>query len=808
MNHHHDHFRTFLLRLMGFVLAFLGNAALARATVVTPTDDTHVDLDGSGPHGGSTELVVKLKRDVNTDQSYNAVATVIRFQINTTDRAKDAALSLDLARFDEAVTCGFRIWGIHENTVAETFEEETAKWSTFHPTINDTAVGVATHPLWGVLFDGNPATPEADPLGTITLTQADLNKTVRFSSAALVNFINADKDGTISFIITRVLRSNSFDTAFASKEHPTLSGPRLFIHAEETLGAAADTFARYGDSTAYGTQSNILVKNNGGTHANTRKGVVRFEMTPGTKVEKATVRLDVANYFQDVGTIPESLDFVIFGIRDGAAAESFDEATAKHATFSNEIDSSSDGVQNSNVDSLGKVRVLRTDVGKTVSFTSNALVDFINADTNGKITLILVRAQYTPYLNFAFAARENTTLSGPRLAITHALDDAPAPTMKFVYQDTDGDNAPELLLVAELPGGNGFVVRDPFVIAEALRTVGYNFGVGTNFWDTLSVTQKAGLLATVSDLVANVGTTVEAAELDAARANLPSMRTYSVASFNGDFEQSRQGLSFSGSLVSSSSQNALGYSYAEVGSVQSAAMVTDSGLALGSEANFFVIGAGVGDPNGTTAAINLSGGVGLYTEIKYGQNGQYGFSVPLVVVPVGVAVYVKGEDAVAAYNTVGGMAVFYGVTLYDTVHYINQWNINFTNDVRVAVADTFKDARVLITHHAGVAVVWTRQAAREATVWLSGTTTEIGAQLEDAVSTVGSALEDTTQNAAAEITSWSQSAGSVVNSTLDSVEGWVEGGTDEVEDLASDVSSGAEEVYDDVKETICKYVCF
>ncbi|MDC3958893.1 hypothetical protein [Polyangium jinanense] len=807
MNHCHDHFRTFLLRWIAFALAFVGNAAIARATVVTPTDDTHVDLESAGPYGGSTELVVKMKRNTSTDQSYNAVSAVMRFQINPTDKATDAALYLDLSRFDEALSCDFRIWGLAEASGSmEDVEEESAKWSNFFGVITNTAVGMNTSAA-GV-FDGNPATTAKDPLGTITLTQADLNKTVRFSSAALVDFINADSDGVITLIITRVLRSNSFDTAFASKEHTTLSGPRLFIQAEETLGAGADTYARYGDATVHGAESNILVKNNGGTHANTRKGVVRFEMTPGTKVEKATVRLDVANYFQDVGTVPESLNFAVFGIRDGAASESFNEATANDATFSNEIDSSSDGVRNSEVDSLGQFTVKRTDVGKTVSFTSDALVDFINADTNGKITLVLIRAKYTPYLNFAFAAKESTTLEGPRLALTHALDDVPAPTMKFVYQDVDADSVPDLLLVVELPGGNGFVVADPFVIAEALRTAGYNFGVGTDFWETLSVTQQAGLLATVSDLVANVGTTVEAAELDAARQGLPEGRTYAVGTFSGDFESSRYGMTYSGSLLSSSSQNALGYSSVEIGSGQAGAMFTDDGVSLGFESNLVVLTTGVGDPSGTTASLNLSAGVGLYGELKYGKDGQYGFSVPLVVVPVGVSVYVKGSDAVASFNSLKNWVVGWNQSLLTMAYNLHAWQIDWTADVRVGLVDAVNDGRIVISHHAGVAVVWTREAARESTVWLHGTTQEVGSKLNSAAATASTALMSTAENAAAELTNWTSTAGSVVNSTLDSTLGWFEGGVSDLEDLADDVAGGVTDVADDVGEVLCKVFCF
>lgn len=807
MNFRHDPFRIFLLRLMGFALAFLGYAALARATVVTPVDDTHVDLESAGPYGGATELVVKMKRDPFMNLSYNAVSAVVRFKLNPTDKATDAALYLDVSTYDEAVTSNFRIWGLTEAAGSmQAVEEESAQWSSFSGVINDTAVGVNTSAA-GV-FDGNPATTAKDPLGTITLTQADLNRTVRFTSPALVDYINADTDGVITLIITRVLRSNSFDTAFAAKEHKTLSPPRLFIQAEETLGAAADTYARYADLTAHGGEAEILVKNNGGTHANTRKGVIRFEMTPGTKVEKATVRLDVAMYSQNVGTVPESLNFLVFGIRDGAAAEHFDEAMANEATFSDEMDSSLDGVLNAAVDALGQFTVKRNDVGTTVSFTSSALVDFINADTNGDISLLLIRVQYTPYLNFSFAAKEHATLEGPRLSLSHTLDEVAAPTTRFVYEDVDGDGAEDLLLVIEMPGGDGFVVTDPFAIAETLRKMGYNFGAGTNFWDTLSVTQQAALLATVSDLVGGVGTTVDATELEAARTGLPQGRTYAVTTFSGDFEASRRGLAFSGTAFSSTSQNALGYTTVEVGSGQTAAMVTNTGMAFGMEANLFVVTTGVGDPSGTTASLNLSGGVGLYGELAYGKDGQYGFSLPLVVVPVGVSVYVKGSDAVTAYHTVTHEVLANGERLYDMAYNLNAWGVDWSHDIRLGLVDNVNDGRVVISKHAGVAVIWAKEAARESTVWLDGTAGDISLQLASFAGAAGYSLRNTTKNAATEVTAWTYWAGSVVNSTLDSTLGWIQGGITDLGDLASDVGSEVTDVAEDMGEVLCKIFCF
>lgn len=798
---------TLLSRMVAFVLAFLANAAIANATVLVPIDDTYVDRDDAAPHGASTELVAKMKRNTYTNASYNAVSAVMRFKMAPTDIAWDAALLLDVSTYDEAVTCDFKLWGLTDAAGAmQSMEEETANWGTFNGVINDTSIGVNTSS--SSIFDANPWTTEHEPLATITLTQADLGKTVRFSSTALTDFINADNDGVVTFIVTRVLRSNSFDTAFASREHQTLSPPRLFVDAYGTVDVSADTYGRYGDATVHGGEAEILVKNNGTNHLNTRRGVVRFELPAGTRVEKANLSLDVTMYYQNVGTVPQTLNFFVYGVRETSSSENFNEATANESTFFNELDGSSDGVINTNVEALGKFPVKITDVGKTVSFTSEALVDFINTDTNGKITLIIARAEYTPYLNFAFAAKEHATKEGPRLSFTQALDDVAAPTMKLVNQDVNGDGTKELLLVVEMPGGNGFVLYDPFSIAEALRIAGYDFGTGTNFWDTLSSIQKSALLATVSAIVPNVGTTVEASELNAARTNLPEGRTYPVATFQGDFESSRGGILVSSSAFTGTSQNALGYTTVQLGSGNAGAMFSDSGVAFGAESNFVTLTTGVGDPSGTTASVNLSMGVGLYGELKYGQDGQYGFSIPLVVAPIGVSVYVKGSDAVHAWNTVVGWAGW--ISLFDFSRNVGYLVSDFSQDVHLVVVNAIDESAMVVKHHAGTAIVWTKDAGRESTVWLSGAASDVGGKITDAVWAVNDEMMSTTTSAASALTNWSTSAGSTVVSTYDSAVGWVSGGVSTLDDVTGDIASGTGEVVNDVVDEVrCnKLWCF
>lgn len=795
---------TSMIKWVAFVLTFATNAAMAHATVLVPTDDTSVLENLATPSGHHSYLAPKLMRNTTTNASYTGSVAVIRFKVKQTDIAKDVKLQLDVSAFTEALTCGFHLWGLADSAGSkQSITEEAAAWSSYSGLLNTSEIGVNTSS--SSIFDGDTTTTAKDPLATITLTQADLGKTVTFSSAALVNFINADDDGDVTFFITRTLRSNSFDTQFASRENVNYSPPRLIIDANTILHAADDTYGRYGDATVYGAETTMPVKNCGEECANSRRGVMRFNVPAGIDVEKATLTFDVANYSQNVGTAPNAASFLVYGVREGSSTESFNQSTANDATFSHELDGSGVGVVNSHVDFLGKFWVKNTDVGKTVAFTSDALVDFISTDTNGKVAFIVARTQNTPYLNVAFATKEHTTLAGPTLHLTQAVGDVAMPTMKFVFEDIDGDSDNETMLVVELPGGDGYIVVDPFTIAETLRIAGHDFGSGTDFWDMLSVSQQAVLLETVTDIVGNVGTTVDASELNAARTNLPEGRTYQVQTFKGDFQAATEsgiGGTISASALSASASYALGYSSVEVGSGSAGAMFTSSGLAFGAEFNAIVITTGVGDPAGSTASINFSSGVGFYTQMKYGQDGQYGLSVPLVVAPIGVSLYVKGSDAVTAWNHVKFWSLSWGMPLYQVSRNITLLGIDWGNDVRMVSLNAINESAAVITHSGDVAIVWTKDAGRESTVWLYGTTNTVRDKLNDACSAINTELKDVSLDAADELSDWSTTAGSSVVASYDTSAGWVEGSASTVGNLAEDIADGTVEVAEDVGDAV------
>jgi hypothetical protein len=244
-----------------------------------------------------------------------------------------------------------------------------------------------------------------------------------------------------------------------------------------------------------------------------------------------------------------------------------------------------------------------------------------------------------------------------------------------------------------------------------------------------------------------------------------------VTLFDGDFEVARNGIGSmcSVAIATATAQNAMGYQTVQIGSGSAGMMVTNTGVALGAEANLAVYTMGAGDPTGTTGSVNIGAGIGLYGELKYGQDNQYGFSLPLVVLPVGVSVYVKGGDAVAAWSVVRN----WQGTTFDAARHVGQWGIDWSKDVRLSAVNTYDNAALIVYHQATSAYVWTKDISREAVVQLSGTAGNLGPKIGDAVLQITDEMISPTTNAATALASWATTAGSTVVSTYDSAAGWL-----------------------------------
>jgi hypothetical protein len=223
-----------------------------------------------------------------------------------------------------------------------------------------------------------------------------------------------------------------------------------------SLTPAADSFVQRGaatgasgdpSSTNFGSDTQINVKfGTSATTATTRKGFVRFDLSPvspatgaSTDFTAAALRLGVTIFSGGTAT---SATFNVFGLNDGQASEVFTEGTGQTnvtgATPPNPIvygnapgmDDSSDGVNNNLFANggapLATFTVTTSDVGGYVTASSQALTDFLNADTDNVATLVLTRRSTGSgtadnLLNSLFASRQHATLRGPTLLTNESV---------------------------------------------------------------------------------------------------------------------------------------------------------------------------------------------------------------------------------------------------------------------------------------------------------------------------------------------------------------------------------------------------
>ncbi len=193
--------------------------------------------------------------------------------------------------------------------------------------------------------------------------------------------------------------------------------------AAQTVEAAADTYIQFhatsgASNTNYGSATSLATANDGGSFGMPKDGdrffFIRFDLSLFTAPFSAgQVSLDLQKISGDPA------DFVVYAIADLGDDENFNESTY---TFNNSAyaatatDPNNDGGLNkTNLINLGTFS--STVAAEQISFTSGALVDFLNADTNGIATFIIYQSTQNKSLR-AFASREHATLNGPTLNVT------------------------------------------------------------------------------------------------------------------------------------------------------------------------------------------------------------------------------------------------------------------------------------------------------------------------------------------------------------------------------------------------------
>lgn len=161
----------------------------------------------------------------------------------------------------------------------------------------------------------------------------------------------------------------------------------------------------------------------------TRKGYVRFDLSGITGVVTDADFELVVSLIQDIiGDIDQVVN--VYGITD-EALDSWDPATTTWNTAPANNTNSKFEADLTAADLLGTIAVdfngdKASPVGTVVGLNNQALIDFLNADTNGLVTFILGRAPNAQDgANLLFSGDTNDSLAPPTLTVTTVPDTFP-----------------------------------------------------------------------------------------------------------------------------------------------------------------------------------------------------------------------------------------------------------------------------------------------------------------------------------------------------------------------------------------------
>ena len=169
----------------------------------------------------------------------------------------------------------------------------------------------------------------------------------------------------------------------------------------------------------------MAIKDDSGTGFLNRKGYFRFDLSgiSGT-IESATFHFTYAGH--DSGGSASLSSYNVFGLVDGNAGEGWGESSITWNNAPGNDTGSGVGVLSSQAILLGTftMNIGLLSPGDDVSFSSAALKDFLAADTNDLVTLIVTRQQQN-LANEFIASKESTRFNPPALDVI--VDGQPVP---------------------------------------------------------------------------------------------------------------------------------------------------------------------------------------------------------------------------------------------------------------------------------------------------------------------------------------------------------------------------------------------
>jgi hypothetical protein len=203
------------------------------------------------------------------------------------------------------------------------------------------------------------------------------------------------------------------------------TAPAAAVDLTTGQGQGADTSVRGGDMSARSFGNlDILRVRNASSLGSARKTYLRFDLTalPTPIKSAASARLTLTIAAAE-GSSPadKAWTFQVFGLKDAATGEDWNE---KNTNWENAPanDAKTAATLTPDAVALGTFTVTgKGEAGKTATLSSPELLKFLQADTNGKATLIITRNEVgdaaTDNVVHIFASKENAKLAAPTLNV-------------------------------------------------------------------------------------------------------------------------------------------------------------------------------------------------------------------------------------------------------------------------------------------------------------------------------------------------------------------------------------------------------
>ncbi len=366
------------------------------------------------------------------------------------------------------------------------------------------------------------------------------------------------------------------------------------------------------------------------------------------------------------------------------------------------------------------------------------------------------------------------------------------PELTVVYKDIDNDGQAELLLKLTESDGRGFVMSDPLGMFDLLDKYGYGYANGYDYWNALSPTQRNGLQRQVHAAGREYGPAIDSNELHDFLSHLSGTRSYTTTETAEVIDNTGLSVSTCDETGTLCATAGLGATYVYIGSdgfdvdetfatasataggyvtvtasaaeLQAAVQIDSNGFTVGGEFTLIGVETTFGKTSGTYVGISAGVSEGFFATAAWGRNNQYGFSLDPPVIPIGIAIYIKGSDAENLWNSVSGWSVGAANTVANGMSTAwadsETWVQNSSDNISIALSETYHDSKSTLAKTGDDVVAGVADG--------TDSLVEVYAEASSAVSSAVGTMTTAVSNAANAVSNWYTTADNSITSTATS----------------------------------------